>query len=68
MMQESAYCKLTPNGTVADSVIENLKKNRPPEGLVQAIKVTENQYNKMAYIVGVRKDNVLDNEERLVVL
>lgn len=68
MMQESVYCKLTPNGTVADSVIENLKKNRPPEGLVQAIKVTENQYNKMAYIVGVRKDNVLDNEERLVVL
>lgn len=68
MMQESVYCKLTQNGTVADAVIENIKKNKPPEGLVQALKVTENQYNKMEYVIGTRKDRVLDNDDRLVVL
>lgn len=68
MMQESVYCKLTQNGTVADAVIENVKKNKPPEGLVQALKVTENQYNKMEYVVGKRKDSVLDSNDRLVIL
>lgn len=68
MMQESVYCKLTQNGTVADSVIENVKKNKPPEGLVQALKVTENQYNKMEYVIGIRKDRVLDSDDRLVIL
>ena len=68
MMQESVYCKLTQNGTAADSVIDNIRKNKPPEGLVQVLKVTENQYNKMEFVVGKRKDNVLDNDDRLVVL
>lgn len=68
MVQESVYCKLVPNSTVADSVIDNLKKNKPSEGLAQVLKVTENQYNKMEYIVGTKKSNVLDSDERLVIL
>lgn len=68
MMQESVYCKLAQNGTAADSILENIKKNKPPEGVVQALKVTENQYNKMEYVVGKRKDCVLDSDDRLVIL
>ena len=68
MMQESVYCKLTPNGTVADSVIENLKKEKPCDGLIQALKVTENQYNKMEYIIGTRTDCVLDTDDWLVII
>lgn len=68
MMQESVYSKLAQNGAAADSIIDNIKKNKPSDGLIQVIKVTENQYNKMEYVIGKRKDCVLDNDDRLVIL
>lgn len=68
MLQESVYCKLTPNSTTADAVISNLKKNKPGAGQVQAIKITEKQFNKMDYIVGVRENEVIDSDERLIIL
>ena len=37
MVQESVYCKLAQNGSVADAVVENIKKNKPHEGLVQGM-------------------------------
>ncbi len=68
MLQESVYCKLVQNGSVADSVIHNLKQNKPQEGLIQALKVTEKQFSKMDYIVGERKNDVIDSDERLIIL
>lgn len=68
MMQESVYCKIAPNATVADFIIENVRKNRPSSGLVQLLKVTEKQYARMEYIIGEAKSEVLDSDERLVIL
>lgn len=68
MIQESVYCKLAANGVVADSIVNSVKKNKPDEGLVQILKITEKQYNKMEYIVGVSKSDVLDSDERIVIL
>lgn len=68
MMQESIYCKLAQNATAADSIIENIKKNKPPEGLVQVLKITEKQYSKIEMIVGESQKQVLDSDERLVIL
>lgn len=68
MMQESVYCKLVPNSNAGEVVVENIKRNKPAEGLVQALKVTEKQYAKMDFIIGDKKSDVLDNDERLVVL
>lgn len=68
MLQESVYCKLVMNSTMADSIVENLRKNKPEKGVVQAIKITEKQYEKMEYIVGVNSSEVLDTDERLVFL
>jgi len=68
MMQESVYVKLVPTATVGNAVIENVKKNKPSAGLVQALKVTEKQFNNMEYVVGERKNEVLDSDERLVIL
>ena len=68
MMQESIYCKLTQNTSAADWIIENLKKNKPSSGLVQAMKVTEKQYSKIEYIVGSSKSEVVDSDERLIFL
>lgn len=39
-----------------------------PEGLVQLLSVTEKQYSKMDLIVGETKSEVLDSDERLVIL
>lgn len=68
MVQESVYCKLAQNSTVADTIIENLKRNRPNDGIVQALKVTEKQYNKMEFIVGKKKSDIIDSDERLIIL
>ena len=68
MLQESVYCKISQNTTVADAIIANVRKNRPDDGLVQVLKITEKQYSRMEYIVGESKSDVLDSDERLVVL
>ena len=52
MMQESIYCKLAQNSTAADAIVENIRKNKPVSGLVQAMKITEKQFSKIEYIVG----------------
>lgn len=68
MMQESVYCKLVQNSTVADGLVDSIRKNKPPIGLVQVLRVTEKQYSKMEFIVGKNNTGVLDTDERLVVL
>lgn len=68
MVQESIYCKLAQNATVADGIIHALKKNKPSDGLVQVLKITEKQYEKMDFIVGERRSEVLDSDERFVIL
>lgn len=68
MMQESVYCKLALNGTATNAIIDNVYKNKPKEGLVQLLTVTEKQYEKIEFIVGSVQHEVLDTDERLVVL
>ncbi len=68
MLQESVYCKIALNGTVVKSIVDSVHKNSPPEGLVQLLSVTEKQYSKMDLIVGEAKSEVLDSDERLVIL
>lgn len=68
MAQESVYSKLAYNGPAADAIVENVRKNKPADGLVQALRVTEKQYQKMEFIVGKKNSTVLDTDERLVVL
>ena len=68
MMQESIYCKLTQNVTSADLIIANIRKNKPPDGLVQVMKITEKQYAKIEFIVGKTASEVIDSDERLLFL
>lgn len=68
MLQESVYCKLAQNTTVSDSIVENVKKNKPSDGLVQILRVTEKQYARMEFVVGEKNSQILDSDERLVVL
>ena len=68
MMQESVYCKLASNANTADAIIANLRKNKPSDGLVQALKITEKQYANMEFIVGTHHSEILDTVERIVFL
>lgn len=63
MLQESVYCKLALNGTAVNAIIDNVHRNKPQEGLVQLLTVTEKQYSKMDIIIGEMKSEVLDSDE-----
>lgn len=68
MLQQSIYCKLAKNTTAADAIISNIKKNKPSKGLVQILRITERQYSRMEYVVGEKTSEVLDSDDRLVIL
>ena len=68
MLQESVYCKLALNSTAVRTILDNVHKNKPEEGLIQLLSVTEKQYAKMDIIIGNIKNEVLDSDERLVIL
>ena len=68
MMQESVYTKLAQNDTAADILINNIRNNKPSDGLVQVIKLTEKQFSRIEYIVGESKSEIIDSDERLVIL
>ena len=68
MLQESVYAKLVTNEANAGAAISRMRKHRPPEGLVQVLKVTERQYETMVFITGSQKvyDEIDTMEEFLV--
>ncbi len=68
MMQESVYSKIVLNSTAKDMVLDIVRKNKPPVGLVQALTITEKQFAGIDFIVGTRHGDVLDTDERMVVL
>ena len=68
MLQESVYCKLALNTTVVNGIVDQIHKNKPEEGLILPLTVTEKQYAKMDLIVGNVKSEVLNTDERLVIL
>lgn len=68
MMQESVYCKLVQNSVAAELLVESIKKHKPSTGLIQLLKLTEKQYAKIEYIVGDNKSNIIDSDERLIIL
>ncbi len=68
MMQESVYCRMVLNGSVQKSVFDVIRKNKPKKGIVQMLTVTEKQFASMAYITGASKTDVIDTDERLVIL
>ena len=62
------YCKLALNQTVAKAVVNSVKSNKPKDGLVQLIVITEKQFSKMEYICGENKSNIIDSDSKLVIL
>lgn len=68
MMQESVYCKLAHNSSVASAVRSTVKKNKPKAGLVQMLTITEKQYAKMDLVIGHISSNIIDSDERVIII
>lgn len=68
MMQESVYCKLALNATVQASLLANIRKHKPPKGIVQILNVTEKQFSRIEYLVGNYNGDIINSDERLIEL
>lgn len=68
MLQESVYSKLALNQKVASAVITHVRMNKPNEGLVQLLSLTEKQYSNIEFVVGESNSSIIDSDERLIIL
>ncbi len=68
MLQESVYYKIALNQTGVNSIMDNLRKNKPANGLVQIMSVTEKQFAKSEMLIGENKSEVINDDRRLVIL
>lgn len=68
MMQESIYVKLVQNMQGAEAAIAYVRKVRPPDGLVQALVITEKQYGRIIYILGESEQGTVSTTETVVIL
>ncbi len=66
IVQKSVYSKLVVNGVISQAVKERVSKNLPPEGIVELLEVTENQFSKIDYLVGEKRSQVIESMERLI--
>lgn len=68
MLQESVYCKLLTTPAVEQSVKNTISKNKPANGKVQMLLVTEKQYAKMDYVIGENTNNIIESSDTLIIL
>lgn len=68
MLQKSVYCRMVLNQSIQKSVMDTVRKNRPATGLVAALKVTEKQFAGIEYLSGEFVTDVIDTDERIVIL
>ncbi len=66
MMQKSVYSKLVINGMVSKAEKERIGHNLPPEGIVEMLEITENQFSKIEYLVGDKQSLVEESMDRIV--
>ena len=68
MLQESVYCKLALNPTAARSIMDAVRARGPDKGMIQMLVITEKQFSRMELVLGEVQTQIIDNEDRLVIL
>ena len=61
------YTKLALNGTVAELIRKKVRKNKPPEGLIEMLIITEKQFSGIEYISGAEQNGEIDGAARRLV-
>lgn len=67
MMQKSVYCKLALNQTSVSVILGNLRKNKPPSGLIQALTLQRNNIQNRI-ILGKYEGDIVTSDERYIEL
>lgn len=68
MIQESVYAKLALNFTQVEQIISAVKKEKPEKGSVQILSVTEKQFSKMEHLSGKIDTDIINSDERLLII
>ena len=68
MLQESVYCRMALNKTMADQILDSIKRDKPEKGLVMSLLITEKQFERMEFITGEFVTDMIDTDERVVFL
>lgn len=68
MLQESVYCRMLITPSAVQSVVDVIRKNKPSNGIVQLLTITEKQFSGMEYIVGEHHSDIIESDERLIIL
>lgn len=68
MLQESVYCRMVLNKTMAEQVLDSIKREKPEKGLVMSLMITEKQFERMELITGEFTTDIVDSDERVVFL
>ncbi len=68
MMQESVYTRMLLTPSSQRTLYQVIRKIKPDEGLVQILTITEKQFSRMEYVLGEYKSDVIENDERLIIL
>lgn len=66
MMQKSVYSKLVINNVTSTAVKQKVSANVPPDGVVEMLEVTENQFSRIEYLVGNKQTLVEESMDRLI--
>ncbi len=68
MLQKSVYCKLSINLTKVNSVINKIKANQPPNGIVQILVITEKQFASMEILVGKINPSITEGDQGIIII
>lgn len=68
MLQESVYTKIALTTTISEQITNRLRHEKPASGLVQILRVTEKQFENMETLVGEYNSNVINTDEKVVIL
>ncbi len=67
MIQYSVYAKLALNKSIISQVKKRLDKNKPPNGNIAILEITEKQFAGIQWILGQKVSYVLDTTDKVTI-
>jgi len=68
MLQESVYIKMSIDAQLMNATIKKVKSVSPKNGSIMILNVTEKQFSQLNIIIGENVTDVINSDERVVIL
>lgn len=68
MLQESVYVKMSIDRQMMDSTIQKIKSFSPTKGSIMILNVTEKQFSQLNIIIGENQTDIIQTDERVVII